>query len=188
MKHKLLTLISIVMAGLVVLAACGPAASDVPSLGTKDTAQVKEPAPDADAGNLLQENEAKMMAFTQCLRDQGAEMLDPVVDADGNVGKPQLAEGAEWKGSLKTAWAACAEHLEGFVLEKKRVDVSEQVDQAVALAACMRAKGHDVGDPTAETLDQWQEDFKDSISWDDHAAVADYEECSGGTVGGRKGK
>ena len=73
---------------------------------------------------------------------------------------------------------------------KKRVDVDDRVDtldQYLALATCMRDKGYDMDEPTAETLDQWMGDFKDAVNWDDPGAVADWEKCSGGDgAGGRK--
>jgi hypothetical protein len=186
MKHKHITFIAVVTICILILSACGSDSNDVATLGTAESTQVE--APNADAAPIL-DNEVMMMAFTECLRDQGIDVLDPVVDADGNVEKPELAAGAEWdKETMGPAWEACAEHLEGFTFEKERVDVSEIVDQFVALAACLRDKGYDVDEPTAETLDSWMGGFKESINWDDPGAVADYEECSGETVGGGGGK
>jgi hypothetical protein len=185
MKHKRITWIAVAVIGVLVLAACGSDSDDVPSLRSIEDTQLVDSTPDAVDSVL--DNEAMMMAFTQCLRDQGIEVYDPVVDSEGNVGKPELAQGVNLKGEgFGAAYEACAEHLEGFTFEKKRVDVSALVDQFVALATCLRDKGYDVDDPTAETLDQWGDDFKSSIDWDDPTAVADYEECSGETVGGGK--
>lgn len=187
MKYKQITFIAVVMIGILVLAACGSDSADVPSLRSIEDTQLADPTP--DSADSVRDNEARMMAFTQCLRDQGIDVLDPVVDADGNVEKPELAQGVDPKGEVVwTAYEACAEHLEGFTFGKERVDVSEQVDQFVALATCLRDKGYDVDDPTAETLDQWGADFKFSINWDDPAAMADYEECSGDTFGKGSGK
>jgi len=186
MKHKHIALTVAAVIGILVLAACGADSDDVPSLRTTEDRQVAEPTADA-ADNVL-ENEARMMAFTQCMRDQGIELFDPVVDSEGNVQKPEFAEGAEMNKNDWAAWEACSEYLEGFTFEKERVDVSEQVDQFVALATCLRDKGYDVDDPTAETLAQWQGDFKERIDWKDAAEVADYEECSGDEGVGGAGK
>jgi hypothetical protein len=129
-----------------------------------------------------------MMALTECLRDHGIEVLDPVVDADGNVDKPELAEGVEWDKQAGQAWEACEHHLEGFTgWGKKDEDANEQVeqlDQYIALATCLREKNYDLDDPTAGTLDTWMGDFKKALNWDDPAAVADYNECSGDSVKG----
>lgn len=179
--------IALVVISTLILTACGSDSNDVATLKTTKDTQVG--APKADAADPVLDNEAMMMAYTQCLRDQGIELLDPVVDSEGNVGKPEFAEGIEYD---KEAWAAadevCGHHLEGFTWEKKRVDVSEMVDRYVALATCLRDKGYDVDEPTAETLDEWGVDFKEAINWDDPAAVADYEACSGETVGKGSGK
>ena len=185
MTKKLAKLILVAAIGLV-LAACGSDSNDVATLKTTEDTRVEATG---EATDSTLDNEAMMMAFTECLREQGIDVMDPVVDAEGNVQKPELVEGAEWdKETMGPAWEACAEHLEGFTFEKKRVDMSEVVDQYVALATCLREKGYDVDDPTAETLEQWGEDFKYAINWDDPAAVADCEECSGETVGEGGGK
>ena len=186
MNHKAMRFTMVAALGILALAACRSDSNDVATLRTTDDTQVE--VPNADPAPI-RDNEAMMMALTQCLRDQGIEVLDPVVDAEGNVQKPELAEGVEWdEETMGFAWEACAEHLEGFTFEEKRVDASEQVDQFVALAACLRDKGYDVDDPTAEMLEQWMGDFKMSINWDDPAAEADFGECSGDMFGESGGK
>lgn len=187
-KYEQITLIAVGVIGILLLAACASDSEDVPSLSATEGTKGVEPDTDT-VGDTVLDNEARMMAFTECLRDQGIELMDPVVDSEGNVEKPEFVEGAGVsKEEMGAAWGACAEHLEGFTFGDKRVDVSETVDQFVALATCLREKGYDVDDPTAETLDRWQSDFKFSIDWEDPAAIADYEECSGDTVkeGGKK--
>jgi hypothetical protein len=187
MKYKHITLIAVAVIGILVLAVCGPDSDDVPSLRTTGDTQVVEPT--ADAADGIRDNEAKMMAFTQCLRDQGIDVLDPVVDSDGNVEKPEPVGDVGWdKKALGAAYEACAEHLAGFTYEKERVDTSEQVDQWVAVATCLRDKGYDLDEPTAETLAQWQSDFKEEIDWKDPAAVADFEECNRDAGMGESGK
>jgi hypothetical protein len=84
------------------------------------------------------------------------------------------------------AWETCEHHLKGFTWEKEGADVDkqiEQLDQFIALATCMREKNYDLDDPTVETLDIWMDEFKNAIDWDDPAALADYEACSGETPG-----
>ncbi|MGD8998256.1 MAG: hypothetical protein PVH80_09110 [Anaerolineae bacterium] len=71
---------------------------------------------------------------------------------------------------MRGAWEACEHRLEGFTWEKENVDVSEQADQYVALVICLREKGYDVDDPTANALQEWGRDFKkSSIDWHDLA-------------------
>ncbi len=169
MTNKLLKLILIAVLGI--LAACGSDSEDVPSLATKDTQEAK-PTKTLD-------DEAKMMAFVQCMRDQGIEFQDPVVDSEGNVQRPELVEGLTLsREELAVPYEACSKHLEGLTLGRKRQDASKQLDQFVALASCLNDKGYDMDEPTAASLDTWLLDFRVEFDWDDQAAVADYEECN----------
>jgi len=173
MKNKLITGISILTMALL-LAGCQAKTNDVPSLDTKQrappTAVVEEDALD---------NEAKMMAFTECMRGEGIELVDAEVDAEGNVQRPQLAEGVQGsREKFGEAMQACGVHLEGLTLGRERQDKSKQIDAFVALATCLREKGYDVDDPTAETFEQWGADFRVEFDWDDPKAKAAYEECS----------
>jgi Asp-tRNA(Asn)/Glu-tRNA(Gln) amidotransferase A subunit family amidase len=190
MTNQLALLILVAVIATLVIAACGSNSEDVPSLRSTGDRQLGEPATgtvDADEVDGVRDAEAAMMVLTECLREQGIEVYDPVVDAEGNVGKPEFAEGVDEK-EVWAAWEACEHHLEGVSFEKERVDMSAQVDQWVAVATCLRDKGYDVDDPTAETFDQWMDDFKNAIDWDDPAWVADYEECSGDEASGTKEK
>ena len=169
MTNKRAKLIPVIAIGLV-LVACASASDDVPSLEATPTAIIEEKALD---------DEAKVMAFVQCMRDQGIEYEDPVVNSEGNVQRPELVEGVTvTREELAALYAACAHHLKGLTLERERSDVSEQVDYLVSLATCLREKGYDVDDPAAETLDQWNMDFRVEFPWDDPKAKAAYEECS----------
>jgi len=190
MKQKTIRLVVMVVMSALILAACQAESNDVATLGDAESAPVETPQANTSAPAL--DNEAMMLAFTDCLREQGIDVLDPVVDADGNVQQPERVQGGKGdKEAMEDTWETCEHHLEGFAWNKEGTDASEQaeqLDQYVALATCLREKGYDVGDPTAETLDQWGTDFKAAINWDDPDALADYEECSGETVGMGGGK
>jgi hypothetical protein len=175
MKNKLAKGILVAVISLM-LVACRSNSSDVPSLSTDDTQRVKSTAVVEEEPR---DDEAKVMAFVQCMRDEGIEFKDPVVDSDGNVQRPELVEGvAVSREELGAAYEVCGKHLEGLTLGRERQDVSERVDELVALATCLRDKGYDVDDPTAETLDQWGADFRVEFDWDDPKAKAAYEACS----------
>lgn len=116
------------------------------------------------------------------MRDKGIELVDAGVDTEGNVQRPILAEGAQVsREDYEEAMEMCGKYLEGLTMGRERQDVSEQVDKLVELATCLREKGYDVEDPTAETLDQWGKDFRVAFDWDDPEAQAAYEECSDST-------
>jgi hypothetical protein len=163
-----------------VLTACRSNSNDVPSLSA---------TPTSGAADEVLDVEARMMEFTECLRNEGMEIIDPVVDSDGNVQKPELVEGSviskeEWNA----AFEVCGEIIENITFGKEEVDRSEQVDQYVELAACMREAGFDIEDPTAETLDIWMGDLKTTFDWDNPDAQAAFDTCFGGSTGGDAGK
>ena len=111
MTTKLAKLILVTVIGLI-LVACGSDSNDVPSLNTDDTQRVESTA--AVEEEPL-DDEAKMMAFVQCMRDEGIEFLDPTVDSEGNVQRPELAEGvAVSREEMGAAYEACSHHPEGL--------------------------------------------------------------------------
>ena len=169
MKTKTAKLILVAAIGLL-LVACSSAADDVPSLAATPTAVVEVETLD---------DEAAVMAFVQCMRDKGIEFKDPVVDSDGNVQQPEFVEGFTiTRAELAAPYESCFHHIEGLTFGRERGDLSEQVDQFVVLATCLREAGYDVDDPTAETLEQWGADFRVEFDWDDPEAMQAYEECS----------
>jgi hypothetical protein len=180
-----IAVIALVLCSTWMLAACDATSDDVVSLrdpGDGVAAATEEPL------DRLAENEAKMMAFAACLREEGLDVEDPQLLASGDFTRPSFREGeepADWN-EVKDAYATCQHHLEGYVQEKSKEDVSDTVDQYVELAACLREKGHDIDNPTAETLEQWENDFRQTLDWNDPATVNDYNECAGNSDEGSK--
>jgi hypothetical protein len=163
------------------LSSCGSDSNDVASLGATPTTELEE---------AVLDDEAKVMAFVECMREQGVELLDPEVDADGNVQVPAVAEGFQ---TSKAEWIAadevCGELLEGVTFAQKEAYKTEELDWYVELATCLREQGFDLDDPTAETLEAWLTDLKTVFDWEDPQAVEAYELCSGQSIGGGgKGK
>jgi hypothetical protein len=164
----------VVLVGLLLIG-CQSDVNEVATLRTPDAAYVEAAA---DVATVPLSDEERMMAFTACMRDQDIELVDAGVDAEGNVQRPVLAEGAQVsREEYGEAMEICGKHLEGLTVGTERQDVTDALDQHVALATCLREKGYDVDDPTAETLDQWGQDFRVEFEWDDPEAVADYEAC-----------
>lgn len=169
MRNRYAKLILLVAIGLL-LVACGSASDDVPSL---------EATPTAILEDEILDDEAAVMAFVQCMRDEGIELIDPVVDSDGNVQAPEVVEGVELTREEWTApFEVCGHHIEDLSFGRERADTSAQVDQMVKLATCLNEKGYDVDEPTAETMDQWGVEFRVEFDWDDPDAMEAFEECS----------
>jgi hypothetical protein len=149
----------IVVFGLVV-AACGgsgDADSGVASLENQDETETltsqEDPTTGGDAMETAEQTrEEALLAFTACLRENGVDIEDPTVDADGNVqlarpgGEPGADRGAN--DDFRAAREACSVLLEGAALGfGDRVDRTELEDNLVEFAACMRDNGYDMPDP-----------------------------------------
>ena len=185
MADPLGKLIMVIVVGLA-LAACGSNVDNVASLKTTQNDQAAKLTPNS-ADHFL-DDEAKVMAFTQCMREKGMQFKDPVVDSEGNVQKPEPVEGVEYdKNELKAAYVACGSFLEGVVFGSKKVDLSAKVDTYVAMAACFRDKGYDIEDPTAETIETWMVEFKTVLDWQDPRVLAAYKTCTGSSTGSQAG-
>ncbi len=128
--------------------ACGSESNGVASIEAAGGTQ--------DAGEVATVDvETAWIAFAQCLRENGLEVKDPVVNSKGLVQKPELVEGAEVsKKESGEAYKVCGELIAGVTVEKDKVDQTEYVDRLVELARCLRGQGIDVDDPdvTAEKL------------------------------------
>jgi hypothetical protein len=134
-----------VVAGLFTLVtACGGGGGDggdddVASISGKNTPT--STAPREDKGNELD----KMRAYAKCMRENGVDVKDP----DANGGGIGIAiEGEAEKKKVDTANEKCKAHLpNGGEPEKP---TAEQLDEARAMAKCLREHGIDVREPTMD--------------------------------------
>lgn len=148
-------LVSFVLVLALVAGACSESgdSTKIASLET-DLVDTSEDEGDVDP---IAESEAAMLAFTQCLRDQGIEVDDPTMDADGNMQLPpiniempdvvadpdELPDVTEFEDMI----APCEAHLEGIVATFSSADTTEIEDMLLAYAECMRENGVDMPDP-----------------------------------------
>ena len=155
MRNIVLTSLILVLA--LVAAACSDSgdSSEIASLEA-DSANTSDDDSAADVDQVAQ-SEAAMLAFTQCLRDQGIDVDDPTMDADGNMQLPpinievpdvvadpdELPDMSEFEDMI----APCEEHLEGVVSTFSSADTTEIEDMLLAYAECMRDNGVDIPDP-----------------------------------------
>ncbi len=143
--------------GLVLVAgACGGSASASEGIATIQT-DAADPA-GADTKEDVAEDvdpEQAMMALAACLREQGLDIDDPTVDADGNVQFGAFRGGGEAgdppadRDTISAAKDACHEQLGDVVLGfgGRDFDPTEMQDMLVEYAACMRDNGYDMDDP-----------------------------------------
>ena len=73
--------------------------------------------------------------------------------------------------------------IENMTFKKEEIDRTAQLEQYLEIAACMNEAGFDIDEPTAENLDIWMGDLKNTFDWDDPDAVEAVEACFGGGLG-----
>ncbi|MFQ5968421.1 MAG: hypothetical protein ACE5MI_12565 [Acidimicrobiia bacterium] len=140
------SLVGLLAALALVAVACGSEASaeGVASLSDTDTTIGAEPSGETEDLNV----EESFLAFTQCMRDEGIDLPDPELDANGNItfGGFDRDPGADPE-DIRAAFGVCQEHIEGVVQQFIGRDLTEIQDTLVEYAACMRENGYDMPDP-----------------------------------------
>ena len=104
-------------------------------------------------------DEERLLAFAECMRENGVDFPDPVVEADGTVtfgfrpgggggGLQRLGEIGR-DPDTPAARAACEGLIEGLAFGPGQggVDLIELQDTLLEFAQCMRDNGVDMGDP-----------------------------------------
>ncbi|NIA24349.1 MAG: hypothetical protein GWP04_02135 [Gammaproteobacteria bacterium] len=92
--------------------------------------------------------EQAMLDFTACLREQGIEIDDPTVDANGNLrlSRPTNFDPND-RELFQKARDACGPILERVAIGFRQEDRTQLEDTFVEYAACMRENGYDMPDP-----------------------------------------
>ena len=144
---------------VLVAAACGSGEGSGSVASAEDVEQTEQVEPEevATQGGDTEtaedtsdpvDTEAALLAFTQCLRDEGIQVDDPQMDADGNVNLRSVFQAAGIdRREIDDAMGVCGESLEGVQQHFSEVDETEREDGLLAFAQCMRDNGIDMDDP-----------------------------------------
>lgn len=144
---------------LLALAACGSGATDA-SDGADEVASLEatdEPAGEAgdggDDGDTTLAADEAALEFSQCLRDEGLDVPDIGVDADGNIALRDAFQDINPRdGEFQDAFEVCGDLLEGVQFGGGRgalQDDTEFQDALIEMSDCIREQGfEDVGDLT----------------------------------------
>ncbi len=173
------------------LAACsGDGGAQVASID--NVAQIDAGA-DEDAGESTDDGEA-ILAFAQCMRDNGIdEFEDPDISADGSVEfrfRGQAQASSVDRETMRAAFEACQEHIEGLAFGPGSVDRTEVEDTLYEFASCMRDNGIDMPDPDVTNLAPGQGEgegggpFGGALGPDEPDFRAALEGCQDGFDGG----
>lgn len=133
---RVIPLITVV---LLALPACGDDAGDaVATLDETDlTTTTASPEQAVDA------IEDAVLAFAQCLRDEGLEVDDPELDGEGQYHFRQLVSepGEPLSAEVQAALEVCEPLVEGIGMRFEQQDTTEFSDNLMAFAQCMRDGG-----------------------------------------------
>lgn len=133
-------------------AACGgddsgsDGVASIEDLSTDTTSTTVATATDDE----LSIDEDQLLEFTSCMRDEGIDFPDPIVDADGNVGFDLMSMrdmATVDEDEMQAAFDSCFQYLEGVNFGFERIFDAEFQDQVVVFAGCMRENGIDMPDP-----------------------------------------
>ncbi|MEA2024643.1 MAG: hypothetical protein U9N79_10215 [Actinomycetota bacterium] len=131
--HRL-AVASVAIALLAAACSSGSDADGVASLTTTEGSPVVETTEPTN-------DEQALLNFSRCMRDQGVDFPDPIVDADGyprfDFANPEDID----RDALFEAGEACLDLLEGVVLGLPDFDTAEFNDTFLEYAACMREHG-----------------------------------------------
>ncbi len=139
----------LVALGLLVTACGSETEEGVATLETTDRG-VEELADPPAEDDTLRETEEAMLAFTQCLRDQGLEVEDAQVGADGgvrlNMPMDEFIERMN-RDESRAALDACLPYFVGMAQQFPAFNNVEMSDRLLRYATCMRENGYDMPDP-----------------------------------------
>lgn len=161
-----------------VASACGGGGDDVAdgvaSLSNQSTTTA------AASDGAMSSDEQALLAFTQCMREEGIDLPDPTVDADGNVGfSPQsLASLRDVdQDAARAAFTECADFLEGVSLGFELLQDAQFQDDLVAFSQCMRDNGFDLPDPDFGAIAEPGGLYGDQVDPTDPDFEAAFEAC-----------
>lgn len=142
------------------LAACGgggaggnDGVASIDENAAADESDSQDEETSGPGGGRVDEGEMQdaMLEYTQCMRDNGIDMPDPQFEEGGGV---SMGFGPESGVDPESEEFKAAEEECRAILDEARPDVqltpeeqAEMQDRLVAMAECMRARGHDMPDP-----------------------------------------
>ena len=117
-------------------------------------------AADVEGASGDRTDEEIALEFVACMGDNGVDLPDPTVNADGTVnlggGGPAAGQGTGVRGTaeFQEAFDACGGILEGanFLGARGDRDQAEFEDDMLAFAQCLRDQGLDVDDPDLDNF------------------------------------
>ena len=137
MKRRLRT---VLLALALAAAACGTGTEAAPDVASLDESGVGD-----QEGSILGDivdQEAELFEFSACMRDEGINIGDPTVDADGNVSLGTPMNMISDHGALMAAYETCSDFIGGRALGHGGEDRTAVHDRLLEYAKCVRENGY----------------------------------------------
>ncbi len=138
----------------------------------------------ASGGDVDTDTEEAVLAFSQCMRDEGfTSFPDPQFSADGSLdfqrGQADLEQaGIDTESAeFQAAFENCQGLLEGVALIGAGIDLTELEDLLLEFARCMRREGIDIPDPNFAFGPGGGDPFGGSVDFEDPDVQAAFEVC-----------
>ena len=112
---------------------------------TSDVASLEESgAGDQEASVLgdIVDQETQLFEFSACMRDEGINIGDPTVDADGNVSLGTPMNMISDHGALMAAYETCNDFIGGRAMGHSGEDRTAVHDRLLEYAKCVRENGY----------------------------------------------
>ena len=148
------TLVALTVATTVILAACGGGSSSkgVASLSGNSSSQASGSS--GQKGTSAADFRKQMLAYAQCMRDNGVDFPDPTFDSNGrpefNRSNGQGFDQLRNSPNFDKARTACQSKRPDFAGQFQRTpaEMAQLRKNLLKYAACMRGKGINFPDPT----------------------------------------
>lgn len=125
-----------------------------PTVAVADDTDTPDSATPSTATDATDEERA--LDFAQCMRDNGVDFPDPVINADGSIdlgGNVTPGSIDPTSDTFGDAVAVCGPIIAGAsFLPGANVDETEQQANLLAFAECLRGLGYDVIDPVLSDI------------------------------------
>lgn len=139
------------LAVVLTIAVAVGASAQVATLAGPDEDAEPSPAVGEIAAPVFEDREDAILAYAQCLRDNGIDMDDPQTGTSGGRGFFGAGAGRGFDiqdEEFLAAQATCAPILEAASTERDPEAEAERLEEMLVLAQCMRANGvEDYPDP-----------------------------------------
>ncbi len=144
LTHTLMTFVAAALFGLLLAACGGGDSAEVANLGTDTTATEQGAGDDAPS-----DPEEAILAYTQCMREEGIDLPDPDFSGEPGQGGGFLGQAGIDPNDpdFQAAQEKCGSNLQAIQGNFDPENQQEFQDAALALTQCLRDRGFDVPDP-----------------------------------------